>query len=70
MKTASLTAAEAAILNVLSGQPGRVYSAAEIYQTVWQQPPIGAENVVAVHIYHLRKKGYPIRTVWGRGYKI
>lgn len=70
MKKETLTTAESAILALLSEQPGRVYSAAEIYERIWQQPPIGAENVIAVHIYHLRNKGHKIRTVWRRGYKI
>lgn len=70
MKKEPLTAAEAAILALLSEQPRRVHSAAEIYERIWQQPPVGAENGIAVHIYHLRKKGYPIKTVWRRGYKI
>ncbi|MBQ8600687.1 MAG: helix-turn-helix domain-containing protein [Clostridia bacterium] len=69
MNNTALTAAEAEILHLLQKQPGRVYSAEEIYETVWRQTPIGAANVIAVHIYHLRQKGYVIKTVWRRGYK-
>jgi len=70
MKT-QLTQQEQKIYDCLRQNPGRVLSAAELYRMVWQQEPYGADNVVAVHIYHLRrklKKG-AIRTVWRRGYR-
>ena len=74
---ASLTPIEYDILKLLMENPGRVFSTRVIYETVWQENPIGSENAVAVHIRHLREKieinpSEPryIKVVWGRGYKM
>ena len=73
----SLTPIEYDILKLLMEHPGKVYSTRVIYETVWQENPIGSENAVAVHIRHLREKieinpSEPryIKVVWGRGYKM
>ena len=73
----SLTPIEYDILKLLMENPGKVYSTRVIYETVWQENPIGSENAVAVHIRHLREKieinpSEPryIKVVWGRGYKM
>ena len=73
----SLTPIEYEILKLLMENPGKVYSTRVIYETVWQENPIGSENAVAVHIRHLREKieinpSEPryIKVVWGRGYKM
>jgi DNA-binding response OmpR family regulator len=57
--------------------PGRVYSTTQIYEKVWNDPAVGAENTVAVHIRHLREKieidpANPryVKVVWGLGYKM
>ena len=75
--TVSLTPIEYDILKLLMEHPGKVYSTRVIYETVWQENPIGSENAVAVHIRHLREKieinpSEPryIKVVWGRGYKM
>ena len=36
--------------------PGQVFSSAQIYEQVWNDPAYGSENTVAVHIRHLREK--------------
>lgn len=71
----SLTPTEYDILHLLLRHPGKVFSADEIYRQVWQEAPMGAERVVAVHIRHLREKleidsANPryLRVVWGKGY--
>ncbi|MCL2671147.1 MAG: response regulator transcription factor [Clostridiales bacterium] len=71
----SLTPTEYDILHLLLRHPGKVFSADEIYRAVWQEAPLGAERVVAVHIRHLREKleidpAKPryLRVVWGKGY--
>ena len=71
-----LTPTEFRILRLLMLSPGRVYSSAEIYESVSGQTPIGSEGAVAVHIRHLREKieispAEPryIKVVWGHGYK-
>ena len=73
----NLTPIEYDILKLLMEHPGKVYSTRVIYETVWQENPIGSENAVAVHIRHLREKieinpSEPryIKVVWGRGYKM
>ena len=73
----SLTPIEYDILKLLMEHPGKVFSTRVIYETVWQENPIGSENAVAVHIRHLREKieinpSEPryIKVVWGRGYKM
>ena len=73
----SLTPIEYDILKLLMEHPGKVFSTRAIYETVWQENPIGSENAVAVHIRHLREKieinpSEPryIKVVWGRGYKM
>ena len=73
----ALTPIEYNILRLLMKNPGRVYSTAQIYEMVWNDPAVGSENTVAVHIRHLREKieidpANPryIKVVWGLGYKM
>lgn len=71
-----LTSKEFDILYLLASHPGRVYSAEELFQLVWQETYYASNNTVMVHISNLRDKlekelGYKlIKTVWGVGYKI
>ena len=72
----SLTPIEYNILLLLKN-PGRVFSTSQIYELVWNDPSLGSENTVAVHIRHLREKleidpATPryIKVVWGLGYKM
>lgn len=76
-ENANLTPTEFDILKLLASSPGKVYSPAEIYKTVWNEAPIGSDSTVAVHIRHLREKieitpNQPryIKVVWGQGYKL
>lgn len=71
----NLTPTEYEILKLCMNNPNKVLSPREIYRQVWQEDPIGAEGLVAVHIRHLREKieinpADPryIQMVWGRGY--
>ena len=52
----SLTPIEYNILRLLMKNLGRVFSTAQIYEQVWNDPALGSENTVAVHIRHLREK--------------
>lgn len=70
-----LTATEFKILQVLMSNPGRVYSAEEIYERVWESDAYAVENTVMVHISRIRekleinlKKPEYLRVVWGIGY--
>ena len=76
-EAASLTPLEFNILRLLLQHPGQVFSTAQIYEQVWNDPAYGSENTVAVHIRHLREKieinpAEPryLKVVWGLGYKI
>ncbi|MCI8423981.1 MAG: response regulator transcription factor [Lawsonibacter sp.] len=73
----SLTPIEYNILKLLMSHPGQVFSSAQIYEQVWNDPAYGSENTVAVHIRHLREKieinpAEPryLKVVWGLGYKM
>ncbi|MCI8870842.1 MAG: response regulator transcription factor [Lawsonibacter sp.] len=73
----ALTPIEYNILKLLLSHPGQVFSSAQIYEQVWNDPAYGSENTVAVHIRHLREKieinpAEPryLKVVWGLGYKI
>ena len=52
----ALTPIEYNILKLLISHPGQVFSSAQIYEQVWNDPAYGSENTVAVHIRHLREK--------------
>lgn len=72
-----LTAKEYKIVQLLMGHPGRVFSAEEIYERVWEEDAYSVENTVMVHIRRIREKieinpGEPryLKVVWGIGYKI
>lgn len=76
-KLITLTATEFEILFLLASNPGRVFSAEEIFEKVWKEKYFQANNTVMVHISNLRDKidcyidgETVIHTVWGVGYKI
>ncbi len=70
-----LTPTEYKLLLVLMSNPGRVFSAEELYQRVWENEAYAVENTVMVHISRIReklelnpKKPDYLRVVWGIGY--
>jgi DNA-binding response OmpR family regulator len=71
-----LTSTEFGILFLLASNPGRVFSAEDIFQQVWKEKYFESNNTVMVHISKLREKlehelgRKLITTVWGVGYKI
>ncbi|MCI5881306.1 MAG: response regulator transcription factor [Clostridium sp.] len=72
-----LTPIEYSILLLLVKNPGRVYSIDQIYENIWNEAAIGADNTVAVHIRHIREKSEInpkepkyLKVVWGVGYKV
>lgn len=75
--TVNLTPTEYDILKLLIMTPGKVFSPREIYEKVWQEHLYGSENIVAVHIRHIREKieinptePRYVKVIWGQGYKI
>lgn len=72
-----LTPIEYNILLLLVKNQGKVFSIDQIYQNIWNEEAIGADNTVAVHIRHIREKieinpkePRYLKVVWGVGYKI
>lgn len=72
-----LTPIEYNILLLLMKNKGKVYSISQIYEEIWNEEAIGADNTVAVHIRHIREKieinpkePRYLKVVWGVGYKI
>lgn len=73
---AKLTPLEFKILALLIKHPGRVFSAEEIYERVWNERAINTETIM-VHVRKIREKiEYDpknpryLKVVWGVGYKI
>lgn len=76
-KNIKLTPTEYNILKFLTKNKGRVFSISQIYENVWEEEPYGAENIIAVHIRHIREKieinprePKYLKVIWGIGYKI
>ena len=72
-----LTPIEYNILLLLVKNQGKVFSIEQIYENIWNEDAIGADNTVAVHIRHIREKieinpkePRYLKVVWGVGYKI
>lgn len=72
-----LTPMEYKILRYLMQNMERVLSTTQIYESVWDEKAVGAENTIAVHIRRIREKieinpkePKYLKVVWGIGYKI
>ena len=75
-KNIKLTPTEYNILKFLTENKGKVFSIEEIYQNVWKDEYYAADNVIAVHIRHIREKieinpkePKYLKVIWGVGYK-
>lgn len=72
-----LTAKEFLILEILMMHREKVYTKANLYETIWNEEYLGDDNAVKTHISNLRsklkkandKQEY-IETVWGLGYRL
>lgn len=76
-KEIKLTPTEYNILLFLTKNKGKVFSIEEIYENVWDEECYGAENIIAVHIRHIREKieinpkdPKYLKVIWGVGYKV
>ena len=76
-KNIKFTPTEYNILKFLLKNKGKVYSIEQIYENVWEEESYGAENIIAVHIRHIREKieinprePKYLKVIWGIGYKI
>jgi DNA-binding response OmpR family regulator len=73
----TLTLREFTILELLITNPKKVFTRANIFETVWNDEFLGDENTINVHISNLRSKLAQadsetkyIQTVWGIGFKL
>lgn len=72
----NLTAKEYGIMELFLQSPSKVFSKANLYETIWGYEYLGDENVIKTHISNLRNKikKYSeteyIETVWGLGYRL
>ena len=71
-----VTPTEYKILLLLMKHPGRVFSAEEIYEWVWQERAVSTDTIM-VHVRNIREKieinpkePKYLKVVWGVGYKI
>lgn len=76
-ESVKLTPIEYLILLFLVQNQGRVFSINQIYENIWNEEAIAADNTVAVHIRHIREKieinpkePRYLKVVWGLGYKV
>ncbi|MGF7047655.1 DNA-binding response OmpR family regulator [Paenibacillus sp. DS2015] len=72
-----LTAKEYLIMEQMLKHPGKVYTKANLYESIWQDEYLGDENTIKIHISNLRNKLKKanqdeeyIETVWGLGYRL
>ena len=75
-KPVKMTPIEFKILALLMKSPGRVFSAEEIYERVWNEKAINTDTIM-VHVRNIRdkielnpKEPKYLKVVWGVGYKI
>ena len=71
-----LTAKEYQMLELFVKYPNKVFSKANLYESIWGAEYLGDDNVIKTHISNLRnkiKKAHEdveyIETVWGLGYR-
>lgn len=74
--TVEMTATEYGILELMMSNPTKLFSKANIFESVWNEDYLGDDSTVKVHISNLRNKikKYSgkeyIETVWGMGYRL
>ena len=71
-----MTPMEFKILHLLMKNPGRVFSADEIYERIWNEKAVNTDTIM-VHVRNIREKieidpknPKYLKVVWGVGYKI
>ena len=76
-KEVKLTPTEYNILKFLLTNKGKVFSISKIYENVWEEESFATDNILAVHIRHIREKieinpkePKYLKVIWGIGYKI
>ena len=74
---APLTALEYNMLKLLMSNQERVFTSAQIYEAVWEEPAFNVSKTVSVHIRHIREKieinpkePQYLKVIYGLGYKV
>ncbi|MGF2614450.1 response regulator transcription factor [Rossellomorea vietnamensis] len=72
-----LTAREYEILLLMMSSPNKVFSKANLFESVWNDKFYGDDNTINVHLSNIRSKLAKangdeeyIETIWGMGYKL
>lgn len=72
-----LTGKEYGILVLMLNNPDKVYTKANIYESIWNEAYLGDDNTIKIHMSNLRNKLRKvddtreyIETVWGLGYRL
>ncbi|RAS85581.1 response regulator transcription factor [Priestia endophytica] len=72
-----LTALEYEILFLLMSSPNKVFTKANLFESVWNEEFFGDENTINVHMSNIRSKlsrenpnEEYIETIWGMGYRL
>ena len=73
----TLTAREYEILILLLSEPKKVFTKANLFESVWREDFLGEDNTINVHMSNIRSKlskANPaeeyIETIWGMGYRL
>lgn len=72
----TLTQKEYELLKCFLQHPKKVFTKANLYETIWQEPYFGDDNTITVHISRLRNKFQifteeeVIKTIWGVGFQL
>lgn len=76
-KEVECPAREWELLVFLCRHPNRIFSTRQLYESVWNEPYLGDEKTVVIHIFRLRKRMEPdpgnprfLVNVRGLGYKM
>lgn len=75
-KNISLTSKEMQIMQLLMEYPSKVFTKANLYESVWNEQYFYEDNTINVHVSNLRSKLKKatgrdfIETVWGIGYRL
>jgi DNA-binding response OmpR family regulator len=76
-KDIELTTKEYLIMELLLQSRNKIFSKANLYETIWEDEYLGDDNAVKTHISNLRSKlkggnseEEYIETVWGLGYRL
>lgn len=76
-QTLTLTMREFEILELLMKNPKKVFTRANLFETIWNDEFLGDDNIINVHVSNLRTKlahadceTKYIQTVWGIGFKL